>query len=670
MQKRLLLREDLLSIQLTGDPQISPEGDWIAYLLMTTNTKENRVESSLFGVKTSGGEPFRLTSGPFDTKPRFSPDGAELAFLSRRSGSMQIWILPVQCGEATQFTNIKGGISDFRWLPAGNGFVYTANLDEKGIEKEDFKEEQTDYYAKYTEDVKVIDNLYYKMDGVGYLTARRPQLVYQQKNEKPVQLTKGPQFVYQLCDIDATGRHILFTSRQDDDWGRNAWSSYLYEYNMEEARVRYLVCKDLEVDQAAYSPKGDRIAFTASKSDTIGGNIMLYLIPMRGGEPEQCVSFFDRTFTNISLCDIALNGSMPLIWGWGAKSVYLPVSDKGNVSLYKIFVDTQKIEPVVAGERTIFSYSLSANCRKIAFAATEFTNPADVYFFDVEQENIRHKEKCLTDVNHDWLEEIQLSTPEKMKARATRKSPEVDLWVMKPTDFTADHPYPAVLEIHGGPMCMYANAFFFEFQLTAANGFGIIFSNPRGSQGYGEEFSTVIAKEWGKRDYEDILSVRKRALRRHKWIDEKRISVAGGSYGGFMTAWIVGHTEKFKSAICSRPVIHWGAMSGTSDGNWAWLRRFDMVAPWEDDKAYKQQSPYSYVDNVITPILIEVQEGDLRCPFEQGQMYFAALKYLNKTPVRFVAYPNEFHGMSRNGKPWHKVHRLAQILNWLNTYGK
>jgi dipeptidyl aminopeptidase/acylaminoacyl peptidase len=670
MQKRLLAKEDLFTIRLAGDPQISPEGDWIVYVLSSVNANENRYESSLFGVKASGGDSFRLTSGPHDSKPRFSPNGKELAFLSKRSGSSQIWILPLQKGEATQFTFVKGGLLDYRWLPDGSGFVYTANLDQKGIEDEKSVEIENDLYLKFTKDVKEIETLFYKADGMGYLGSHRPQLVYHQRETAPIQLTFGPQFIYQLCDVDSSGRRILFTSRQDDDWGRNAWSSYLYEYNMEEARVRYLVCKEFDVQQATYSPKGDRIAMIASVSDVIGSSSKLYMVPMQGGEPEACVPYFDRTFSNIALCDIPISGNTPLIWGWGSKSVYVPVSDSGKVSIYKIFVDTQKIESVVEGDRTIFSYSFSANTRKIAFAATQFDNPADIYVFDTDIVGQRVKEKKLTDVNKEWLSQIKLSEPEHMKARANRKSPEIDMWVMKPTEFDSTKSYPTVLEIHGGPMMMYGHAFFFEFQLTAAEGFGIAFSNPRGSQGYGEDFCTVIAKEWGKKDYDDVMAVRKRALRRHKWIDERLFSVAGGSYGGFMTAWIIGHTEKFKAAICSRPVIHWAAMAGTSDGNWAWLRRFDMVAPWDDDKAYKQQSPYSYISNVVTPVLIEVQEGDLRCPFEQGQMYFAALKYLNKAPVKFVTYPNEFHGMSRNGKPWNKVHRLHQIISWLNQYGK
>lgn len=667
MEKKKLLVEDMLKIKVAGEVALSPEGDLAVYVMTSIDKKNNKYCHVLYGAEV-GKEPFPLTNGPSDTKPKFSPDGKELAFLSNRSGSSQIWILPVSLGEAKQYTQIKGGVSDFIWLPEGNGFVYLASLNEQGLQKEKDPDPETNLYDKHTKEVRVIENLYYKMDGMGYLSQNRPQLVYQEREQKPVQLTQGPQFVYRLCDVDETGRKILFTSRQDDDWDRNAWSSYLYEYDMEKARVKSMITKDLDVQQAAYSPKGDRIALLATLSDLTGGNTKLYTMPIEGGEPELALPNLDKTLGNLALSDLPLRSSTPIVWGWGAKSVYLPLSEGGKVSLVKIFVDTEKIETIVEGNRVVYSYSLSANCKKIAFAASYMTNPSDLFYLDTENDNPRTRERQLTELN-PWLEEYFLSTPEILKARASRKSPEVDLWVMRPKGFKAHESYPAILQIHGGPMLMYGYSFFFEFQLMANMGMGVIFSNPRGSQGYGEEFCTAIAKEWGKLDYNDLLAVRKRALRRHKWIDDNRISVAGGSYGGFMTAWIIGHTDIFKAAICSRPVIHWTSMSGTSDGNWSWYRRFDFILPWEDEKAYRQQSPFTYVDKVKTPVLIEIQEGDLRCPIEQGQMYFSALKYLNKAPVKLVSYPNEFHGMSRNGKPWNKVHRLDQIVDWLVTYG-
>jgi len=243
--------------------------------------------------------------------------------------------------------------------------------------------------------------------------------------------------------------------------------------------------------------------------------------------------------------------------------------------------------------------------------------------------------------------------------------PEIDGWIMQPIGFAEGQRYPTILEIHGGPMAMYADAFFFEFQLLAAQGFGVVFSNPRGSQGYDEAHCMAIAKEWGNLDYKDLMAVLDTAIAENPWIDTERLGVTGGSYGGFMTNWIVGHTDRFKAAVTGRSICDWRMMVGTGDFGSYWIRKFDGVAPWVDDTHYKQQSPITYVGNVKTPILIEHQEGDLRCPIDQGMMWYTAIKYLNKAPVRFVTYPGEFHGMSRNGKPWNRIHRLGEIVSWV-----
>ena len=239
---------------------------------------------------------------------------------------------------------------------------------------------------------------------------------------------------------------------------------------------------------------------------------------------------------------------------------------------------------------------------------------------------------------------------------------------MKPVHFDAHKRYPAILEIHGGPMMLYAQSFFFEFQCLAAKGYGVIYTNPRGSQGYGTEFCTAIQKEWGNLDYLDVMAGLETALAAESWIDPNQLGVAGGSYGGYMTNWIIGHTDRFKAAVTMRSVVDWRAMVGTGDGGWHWMKRADQKAPWQNDEWYRQQSPITYVENITTPLLIEHQEGDLRCPIEQGEILYTAVKYLNQAPVKFVRYPDEFHGMSRDGKPWHRVHRLETMTDWLDTY--
>lgn len=178
----------------------------------------------------------------------------------------------------------------------------------------------------------------------------------------------------------------------------------------------------------------------------------------------------------------------------------------------------------------------------------------------------------------------------------------------------------------------------------------------------------AIQTEWGNKDYADIMAVLDQALASHRWIDPERVGVTGGSYGGFMTNWIVGHTDRFKAAVTGRSICDWRSMVGTGDFGPYWIKRFGDAAPWVDDSLYRQQSPITYVENVKTPILIEHQEGDLRCPVDQAMMWYSAIKFLGKAPVRLVTYPGEFHGMSRNGKPWNRIHRLTEITAWFAQY--
>jgi dipeptidyl aminopeptidase/acylaminoacyl peptidase len=392
-------------------------------------------------------------------------------------------------------------------------------------------------------------------------------------------------------------------------------------------------------------------------------NVKLYVIPAAGGEPKDMAPDYDRTFGSVPLSDMPASGTLPLVWALDQQAIVLPSSINGTVHLVQVNLTTGKVKQITEGDRVIYSYSLGAKQDKAVLAVTTPLNPSELYLLDL---TTRHEQR-LTEVNKELLEQLELSEPQRYSFRA-EGGPEVDGWVMKPIGFAEGKTYPAVLEIHGGPMMMYSCSFFFEFQLTAAKGYAVIYTNPRGSQGYGEEFCKAIQYEWGNKDWADVLAGLDAALAENPWIDGSRVGVAGGSYGGYMTAWAVGHTDRFKAANCGRPVVYWAGEVGTTDGGWLWMRRAKGVKPWVDDSWYKQQSPWSYVENMKTPLLIEVQEGDLRCPIEQGQMLYTAVKFLNKAPVKFVRYPNEFHGMSRSGKPWHRVHRLNMIVDWYNQY--
>ena len=663
--KRVVNEKDLLAFKLPGEPQISPAGDRIVYSTTWVNQDDNKYESTIYQV-VPGQEPTRLTGSNSDSRPEFSPDGKTLAFLSRRSGSSQVWLLPLDGGEARQLTRIKGGVSQFKWFPDSQMLALLANITPTGIEPEEQKDDDSDPYIKYNRDVKVIDELFYKLDGVGYFSERRPQLCVMEVGEgsKPQQLTQHPYRVGSIADISPDGQEILFTSLRGENYDREAWQQHLWAIPVCGGEPEQLVGGEYGVQAAAYSPDGRQVAFVASFTKQMGyDNGRLYLQARAGGKEREVAPNYDRPFSSLSLTDLGAAGRLPLTWANDGQSIFAPASVDGAVHLVNVNITTGAVEQLTAGEQIIISYSFDKTQSKAVLTVGNFLNPSDIYMFDLATRS----QQRLTEVNRELLAELELSEPVHYTFRA-EDGPEVDGWVMQPIGFDPAKRYPAVLEVHGGPMMMYAYSFFFEFQLMTAQGYAVIFTNPRGSQGYGEAFCKAIQYEWGNLDYVDVMAGLESALAANPWIDPKRVAIAGGSYGGYMSAWAIGHTNRFQAAICSRPVIHWAAEVGTTDGGWRWMRRAKDVAPWVDDTWYRQQSPWTYMENMQTPVLIEVQEGDLRCPIEQGQMLYSGLKFLNKAPVKFVRYPDEFHGMSRNGQPWHRVHRLHMIADWLEQY--
>lgn len=663
--KRVVNEKDLLAFKLPGEPQISPAGDRIVYSTTWVNQDDNKYESTIYQV-VPGQEPTRLTGSNSDSRPEFSPDGKTLAFLSRRSGSSQVWLLPLDGGEARQLTRIKGGVSQFKWFPDSQMLALLANITPTGIEPEEQKDDDSDPYIKYNRDVKVIDELFYKLDGVGYFSERRPQLCVMEVGEgsKPQQLTQHPYRVGSIADISPDGQEILFTSLRGENYDREAWQQHLWAIPVCGGEPEQLVGGEYGVQAAAYSPDGRQVAFVASFTKQMGyDNGRLYLQARAGGKEREVAPNYDRPFSSLSLTDLGAAGRLPLTWANDGQSIFAPASVDGAVHLVNVNITTGAVEQLTAGEQIIISYSFDKTQSKAVLTVGNFLNPSDIYMFDLATRS----QQRLTEVNRELLAELELSEPVHYTFRA-EDGPEVDGWVMQPIGFDPAKRYPAVLEVHGGPMMMYAYSFFFEFQLMTAQGYAVIFTNPRGSQGYGEAFCKAIQYEWGNLDYVDVMAGLESALAANPWIDPKRVAIAGGSYGGYMSAWAIGHTNRFQAAICSRPVIHWEAEVGTTDGGWRWMRRAKDVAPWVDDTWYRQQSPWTYMENMQTPVLIEVQEGDLRCPIEQGQMLYSGLKFLNKAPVKFVRYPDEFHGMSRNGQPWHRVHRLNMIADWLEQY--
>ncbi|HEY8346118.1 MAG TPA: S9 family peptidase [Symbiobacteriaceae bacterium] len=663
---RRLQAEDLLSFKLAGDVQMALTGDRIAYVVKSVDREKNSYKTAIYMVRP-GEEPVRFTGGESDASPQFSPDGTHLAFISKRSGQPQIWVMRVDGGEAWQLTRVQGGVVEFRWAPDSRRIAFTANLKEDGIQPEVKEEKEEDLFKKHTKDVKVITELFHKLDGEGYFGPRRPCLcvIDVAEGAQPRQLTYPPYRVSGLS-WSPDGNTIVFESRMGPDYDRDSEDIRIYAIPATGGEPKELTPAGFACGRPEVSPDGKTVALVATLLEEMGyDNPGIYLVPLEGGPMTRVAGDWDRPFTNETVTDMPAPGRDRLIWSPDGRYIYSICSMEGTTQLVRVEVATGTVTVLTRGDRQIYSYSLDAACRKAALGIADPLNPGDIYLADLET----GAEERLTRLNEELLSQLELSEPKRFRARA-EGGPEIDGWVMKPCGFEEGKRYPTILFIHGGPMAMYASSFFFEFQLMAAQGFGVVYSNPRGSMGYGQEFCMAIQREWGNKDYADIMAVLDQAIAENPWIDPDRLGVTGGSYGGYMTNWIVSHTDRFKAAVTGRSVVDWRAMSGTDDVGPTWTKRAAGVPHWVDDSWYKQQSPITYVENVRTPILIEHQEGDLRCPVEQALMWYTAIKYLNRAPVKLVLYPNEFHGMSRTGKPWYRVHRLVEISNWFNQYLK
>jgi len=661
MTMRPITAEDLLAFRLPGDPQISPDGTRIAYVETWIAKESNEYKSRIMMV-APGIKPVAFTSGDKDSNPRWSPDGRYLAF--SRAG--QLWLLPADGGEAHQLTKHKGCSGSAVWSPDSKRIAMTVRLGPGGVEPEKGDEEK-DLFAKFTSGVKVIDNLAYKADGLGFPGDKANQVVLVEVESGEVrQLTGGP-FAHSAPAWSPDGTQIaLSAQRMADAEDKDFLYIWVVPANPEtwplpDEAYRKLTPDSLMASTPAWSPDGKRIAFAArSTGHGMPPDWRLCLTSPEGGEVRELTAGHDRPLFTLISTDMGPASTPLLAWAPDGRALLCTMSDGGSTYVAQVDAATAQVTYLTPPEQVVFSASLSVDGRRMALAVGEPHNPADVHLLaDGDQ-------RRLTESNAALLSELALANVQRFRFRAAPDAPEVDGWLVEPVNREPGKGYPAVLEIHGGPAMMYGCTFSFEFQFLATLGYAVLYTNPRGSVGYGRAFSNALAGfDWGNVDYADIMAGVDAALARFTWIDGGRLGVTGGSYGGYMTNWIVGHTDRFKAAITARSISNWNTMWGTGDISFNLLD--ELGHPWEDDAHWRRISPLTYVANIRTPLLIKHQEQDHRCPVEQAEQLYVALRKLRR-PVKFVRYPDESHGMSRGGKPWHRVHRLKLFADWFGQY--
>ena len=645
-----MVPEDLTRIQFVTDPQLSPDGRRAAFVVTTLSEERDEYLSNIWVVDVAGGAPRRFTAGPRrDLEPRWSPDGSRLAFLSERTAKdkLQLYVMPADGGEPTKLTALDNGVSAIAWAPDGARLAFVSAVG-------GYKEPEGEDEKRKSRPARVITSVKYRFNGEGFIYDRRPHVfVVSLDGASPTQITDGD-----FIDADPTwspdGESLVFASarhgaRDDDD------ASDLWRVPAKGGTPQRLTATAGPVMLPAFSPDGRTIAFLArAELNAYGRNVQLFTVPADGGQATCVTSALDRSCGALHVRPS---------WSPDGRSLTVAAEDRGDIGLWRVAA-TGSAAPqrIVGGERVLNGFSASADGRTLAFAASRTVAPAEVFVCGADGGD----ERRLTDLNRAWVESVALSAPERF--RFTRAGFELDVWVMRPAGFGAGQRYPTLLNIHGGPHAQYGHNFFDEFQVYAGAGYAVVYTNPRGSQGYGEAFTQAVVGDWGGSDYADVMAALDEALARYPFIDPERLGVLGGSYGGFLTSWTVGHTKRFKAACSERAVNCQYTMFGTSDiGHSFNVVELGGPLPWEDMARYIERSPLTYAKDMTTPLLILHSEDDLRCPIEQGEQLFVALKKL-KREVRFVRFPGENHEMSRSGKPRHRLERFRHILEWFAKY--
>jgi dipeptidyl aminopeptidase/acylaminoacyl peptidase len=644
--------EDVYALTSVGDPRLSPDGRHVAYVVNRIDREANSYRAAIWLAALDGSaEPRQLTSGErSDHTPRWSPDGRLLAFVSNRDGEDEkahgeLYVLPADGGEPRRLTEGTEGVDSIAWSPDSGRIAFVRRVRDEAYEEEDERKRPPRRFSR----------LFYKLDSVGWTGDRRRHIfVVGLEDGGERQLTSGD------CENDEPawspdGSRVVFTSRRGDRWDVELVDAlYELEVDAEGSEPRRLSQPDESATMASFSPDGSLIAYRHEPEDgTYPHHGQIAVMRPDGSERRVLTASLDRQCTPFP------HVREPV---WDGDRIASLVEDGGNVHIYTVSADGSGEPDLLAGgERSIGLYDLVDGV--LVYTASTSTRPHELHRGDGER---------ITSVCDDFVAGRELSEAERFTA-VSADGTEVDAWLVRPPGFDAERSYPVLLTIHGGPFAQYETGFFDEAQVYAGGGYCVLYSNPRGGSGHSEAWARAIrgpahgaGPGWGTVDYADVLGVVDTALERYPFLDAERLGVLGGSYGGFMTSWIVGHTNRFKAALSERAVNHLVSAFGSSDLFWVFERQFGGPM-WENVDEWLRMSPAAYAREIETPLLIVHSENDLRCNVEQGEHLFTLLRLLGKE-VEMLRFPGESHELSRSGSPVHRVQRFEAILEWFGRY--
>ncbi len=654
MTKKSVLIDDLYRIRYLREIALSPDADNIAYTVEWMDKKKNKYFSNLYVIDGRGRVRHFIRGEKTVSNLRWSPDGSLLAFLTTEKEKTDLWAIPFHGGEAYQITHADGYFGEYRWTPDGKNIICVYTRKDKDKDRIPEKNKPPLFYY--------VTKVHYKEDNVGMLPADKPHIwKVRVKSGAMTQLTFGPNGDWGPC-ISPDGATIAFITNRNRDYEDKLLYMDIYVINEDGTREHRIPAPAGPKGPPEFNPDSTHLAFMGRgfPDEHVGWRqLFIWFVPLQGGKAVNLTPSFKGALGDDIIDDCGHYDRNRLQFINDGKSLLFPATVSGCTSLYHVDIGTRVIKKYIDAGSRIYAYDHDGE-NSCALAVSNYRDPGNLYLW---RSGVLMK---MTDINLEYAKGRDFSVPIRFTYKGY-KNHMVQGWLMKPTRFHPGKKYPLCFEIHGGPHLAYGQSFFHEFQALAGQGYAVFFSNPHGSTGYGERFARELHLRWGKPDYADHMKAIAELRKKYKFIDYKKMAVMGGSYGGFMTNWIIGHTDIFKAAISMRSVVNMLSFFSTDFG-FALPKEFvGNLWQMKNFRFYWDMSPLKYAPRIKTPLLIMHSEQDHRCPIGQAEELFTALKILKKR-VTMVRFPEESHELSRHGTPRRREKRLELMLRFLRQH--
>jgi dipeptidyl aminopeptidase/acylaminoacyl peptidase len=680
--KRPMTASDLLRFSWAADPRIAPDGSRVAFVKVMVDSEKDDYRSAIFLVAVPApgqtAVPRRLTNGPRDTAPRWSPDGSRLIFAraTEKDGKPQppqLYLLSLAGGEPRPLTDLPKGASAPAWSPDGKTVAFLSGTTPDDIEKA--RRIKKGEKPERESDVRIVTREEFRLDNAGYRDTAHPGHVWTavvpdessaDAPPEPQRLTSGP-----FAEADPTwsidSKAIYFLSARDLEPYHRPDRAAIYVVAAQGGPIKKVAGIPGTAGDLAVSPDGKRLAFRGTLNEPVRSFVQpdLYVVDAApGGVARNLTAAFDGDIGSGLAGDQhpPRGAARPSpIWSRDQTAIVDVAAIRGRANLVSIDASSGSVTNLTQADQEVIAFTAAADGKSMALLVATATQPGDLYLFRAGAGTCER----LTSLNDKLFAEIDITPPEEIEYTSF-DGQKIHAWIQKPAGFRAGVSYPLILNIHGGPHAAYGHTFSHEFHLMAARGYVVLYPNPRGSSSYGSDFGNIIQYRYPGDDYRDLMAGVDE-LERRGIADPKRLGVTGGSGGGLLTNWTITQTDRFAAAVSQRSIADWSAWWYTADFTLFqphWFRS----PPFHDPAGYAARSPLTFVDKIKTPLMLIEGESDFRTPpAAGGEAMFRALKFLKK-PVVMVRFPGEPHELSRSGKPWHRVERLENIVNWFDKY--